>query len=456
MKPSVVKLLGNTWMGWSTPLLLVLVTLLAACGPVKPDRQAVKSLPMLTTDGTQWVSEQGEPVALRGTNLGNWLLQEFWMMAQPHREIGDQCTLEAELDKRFGFDERERLMKILRDSWITERDWDLLADFGLNLIRVPFNYNLIEDEREPFSLRADAWQYLDDALQQAEARKMYVILDLHGAAGAQGWEHHSGCGGRNWYWDGGDGRPASYYQERTIWLWEQIAERYKDRSVVAAYGLLNEPWGTDPETLADVMTELYHAVRAVDPGRTMILPGHNEGFAAYGDPAQRGMSNVAIDMHPYPGFFGWGEPSLEVHRDWLTCVEGGHHHLCAWLEQLEQIDTAFLVGEFQPWAGLGVDLGGQVARVTYDTYIELGWATTSWAYKVLTTSGGQGDGVWGMVTNKQPLPAIEFSTATKREIEERFRLFATLEYDVHQGLMHWLNADKAPVLFPPAQLGPMP
>lgn len=446
--------LAQATMAVRTVFRLALVVGLAAlvsCASQDSNRGAEKELSLLSTQGVRWVDSEGETMSLRGTNLGNWLLQEFWMMANHSEQVNDQCRLESTLDKRFGYAERERLMELFRDSWITERDWDLLEDFGLNLVRVPFNYNLIEDEHNPFQLREDPWRYLDEAIAQAEARGMYIILDLHGAAGSQGWEHHSGCAGRNWYWDGGNGQPAAYYQKRSQWLWEQIAERYKNNTTVAGYGLLNEPWGTSPEKLAEVMEELYHAVRAVDPKHVIILPGHNDGFEAYGVPAERGMVNVAIDMHPYPGFFGWGEPTLDVHRAWLTCGKGGYHSLCDWREQLSRIDTAFLVGEFQPWAALGEQLGGKIARVSYDAYIALGWATTSWSYKVLSNEGGQGDGVWGMVTNQKPLPAIDFTTASIDEIEARFRYFATLRYDVHQGLMYWLNAKEAPVLFPLVQ-----
>ncbi len=379
-------------------LVAVLASLsLVACGG--KDGGKGKPADMLHAEGTQWVKDDGTAVALKGTNLGNWLLQEFWMMAQSTDAVNDQCTLEATLDERFGFEERERLMTLFRDSWITDRDWDLMAEFGLNVVRIPFAYNLIEDENNPKTLREDAWHYLDYAIAQAEAHDMYVILDLHGAVGSQGWEHHSGCANRNWYWDGGNGQPASYYQERTIWLWEQIAKRYKNYSAVAGYGLLNEPWGTDPETLADAIEELYKAVRAIDRNHVIILPGHSAGIDAYGDPAERGMTKVAFEMHFYPGIFGWGQIGYQVHRDWLRCGPEGTGGVCEWNQRLTDLDTPFLIGEFQPWTGLGIELGGKIARATYDTYADYGWAATNWAYKVVTNGGGQGSGTWGMVTN---------------------------------------------------------
>ena len=199
--------------------------------------QTGKPLPMLHAQGTQWHTADGKPVALKGVNLGNWLMLEFWMMNQSTKAIDDQCTLEATFDKRFGYAERQRLLQLHRDNWIQERDWDQIAQFGWNVVRLPFIWSLLEDEQQPGTLRPDAWKYLDATIHAAEARGIYVILDLHGAVGNQGWEHHGGCAGKNLYWS------TPEFQKRTTWLWQQIAARYKDRSAVAGYSILNEPWG---------------------------------------------------------------------------------------------------------------------------------------------------------------------------------------------------------------------
>lgn len=348
---------------------------------------------LVTTSGTQWLDENEQPLVLKGVNIGNWLLLEFWMMGQSSAQVNDQCTFEQILQDRFGADQKTRLMRLFRDSWISERDWDLLESFGFNTVRLPFIYHLVEDDENPYSLRDDAWDYLDEAIAEAATRNMYVILDLHGAVGSQWTQHTTGCDGQNAYWSNPD------YQNRTKWLWEQVAMRYRSNSTVAAYGLLNEPWGTTPDNLASVMVDLYHAIRAVDPNHVIVLPGHAEGIDGYGNLRESGLTNIALEMHFYPGFFGWGQIDYPTHRDWLTCGQDGTGGVCQWADRLNALNVAFLVGEFQPWAGLGA-LGGPITRATYDTYIERGWATAAWSYKVLSNRGGQGDGAWGLVTNK--------------------------------------------------------
>jgi len=356
----------------------------------------VVSYSQLKTNGTEWQNQEGQKVDLRGINLGNWLGMEMWMFgsdAPIGDGIEDQCRLESKLEERFGAEEKDGVIKSHRDSWIKESDWDQMKAAGFNLIRVPFLFDLIEDPNNPYTIKTDAWHYLDQAIAAAKAREMYVLLDLHGAVGRQGWEQHTGCADKNELWDNGE------YKLRTAWLWQQIAEKYQGESTVAGYGLLNEPWGTDAETLKEVVVDLYDAIREIDQEHIVVFPAHNEGgISAYEKPAAANMNNVAFEHHAYPGIFGWGEIGYQVHRDWLTCGEFGDTGVCDLAQTLVDVDSPLLIGEMQPWTGLG-ELGGDITRATFDRYNELDWAVTAWSYKTTSFAGGLGQGPWGLVTN---------------------------------------------------------
>ncbi|MDO8342095.1 MAG: cellulase family glycosylhydrolase [Cellvibrio sp.] len=365
----------------------------SAASSLAPDTEGMT---MLKTDGTKWVKASGRQVHLKGTNLGNWLVQEFWMMGQGGNGVHDQCTLEAKLTERFGYAEKERLIKLFRDNWIKERDWDQLKAFGFNVVRLPILWNVIEDEKNPRTLRADAWHYLDWSIAEAKKRGIYVILDLHGALGGQTPNDHTGCSGQNKYWTNTE------YQDRTKWLWEQIATRYKDEPAVAAYDPLNEPWGSTAEDMAVRVEELYETIRKIDDKHIVMLPSHYGNIEVYGDPVAKGMTNVAFELHPYPGLFG-DRPSdthFDIHRDWLKCGQTGTGGVCDWNTKLTALKTPMLMGEFQPWQSAGLELGGKIGRATYDIYAGYDWASTSWAYKLVSVAGGQGKGTWGMVTNE--------------------------------------------------------
>jgi hypothetical protein len=284
-------------------------------------KEGATALPAIRQSGKYWVDANGARVNLRGVNLGNWLAMEMWMMGSSltnsNGAIGDQCTLESNLTSRFGLAEKERLMNVWRDSYITARDFDLMKSMGMNVVRVPFLFDVVENKNAPYTLRADAWKYLDFAVNEAEKRGMYVILDLHGAVGgaAAASEQHDGCAGPAEMWTNAS------YRDRTKWVWDMVASHYRGRTAVAAYDLLNEPWGTDATTLANFAYELFDTVRAKDPEHVIILPGHNSGIDAYGNPASHGKSNVAFWMHFYPGLWGWNEVSGEqaqanMYADW--------------------------------------------------------------------------------------------------------------------------------------------
>ncbi|MBW8894019.1 MAG: hypothetical protein JF617_18660, partial [Burkholderiales bacterium] len=80
--------LRGAWVGG-----LLGAALLAGCGggsggtvnttPGTPTpTPTAEPLSQLKTDGTKWVDAGGKQVLLKGTNLGSWLVQEFWMMGQ--------------------------------------------------------------------------------------------------------------------------------------------------------------------------------------------------------------------------------------------------------------------------------------------------------------------------------------------------------------------------------------
>ncbi|RZA05906.1 MAG: carbohydrate-binding protein, partial [Moraxellaceae bacterium] len=440
------KLKASISTGWQQKIAALTIGVAA----VLSVNTASAALPMLKKSDQYWVDASGNRVNLRGTNVGNWLIQEFWMMGGAMQYSGgavnDQCTLEGTLASRFGNTEKERLMKVFRSNYITSRDFDLMKGMGMNVVRIPFLYSIIEDEYNPYTLRADAWQYLDWAVAQAASRNMYVILDLHGAVGGQAGtaEQHDGCIGAANMWTN------ATYKDRTKWVWDMIAQHYNGNPTIAAYDLLNEPWGTDATTLANFSYELFNVVRAKDANHVILLPGHNSGIDAYGNPNSRGLTNAALWMHFYPGLWGWndtataGAGQANMHMQWLHCTTTTDE-TCAWKNKINGLKTPFLIGEFQPWTLLG-SYGGQVTRHTYDIYnYQLGWAATNWAYKTTSTGGSNGNTNswgWGMVSNSSSggtYGNINVSTATSAQIENWFKAFGTQALVRNESIAYWMN-----------------
>ena len=408
-----------------------------------------KELSFLVAKGTDFVDEDGNPVILRGANLGSWLNLEMWMMDVKDNTIEDQYTFEEILEERFGADEKDRIMDLHRENWITARDFKILKSFGFNCVRVPFHYNIIEDDDNPMTLRPDAWKWLDRAIELAENHGMYVVLDLHSVAGCQNDFDHSGRINWNKFWE------DKVYWERTAWLWKQVAQRYKDNPTVAVYQPINEPWGGSLDEQREVFDYLYKAIREFDDKHVIIASSHYTGFDHFGDPKEHGWVGVGFSNNFYPGLFGGSAAMPESHR-------GFFGFLADYLsKRIKELDIPFLVSEFN--VVFNKAGGAKMMHHHYEEYAKYGWATTMWSYKLITSPGKKNTGGWWLitniddeiiggwwlVTNKDPLPPINIRTASLEEIESYFKSFSTFEYRIHEELRDSLvSKEKLPPLQP--------
>ncbi|MEM7680499.1 MAG: cellulase family glycosylhydrolase [Planctomycetota bacterium] len=407
--------------GW-----VCVLALLCAPGLAQIHAQAP---PELTRDGQRFLNPQGEPVALRGVNLGAWLLLEPWMWHIHDERVPDQHTIFTTFHERFGAERAEALLDLYRQNWITPRDMQQVRSFGFNLVRVPFHYSLIEQPGRPFHLREDAFEWLDRAVDLAEDAGIYVVLDLHGAPGGQSVDMPSGRVGENDLWTD----PVA--QRRTIWVWEQVSKRYGGRANVVAYDLINEPWGdfqTDVRPgLLSLVDRLHDAIRAQGDDTLILAAGTLQGIDFYGDPQARGWTNVGFTEHAYPGLFNQGEPSLFTHAAYVADV------FSEWDRLFSGYDVPFLLGEFNPvWDRSG---GAHVVRAYYDYASEKNWMVTIWSYKLLHPRGGIEPDGWYLTTNAEPFELPDLFEGTYAQWEQAFASLADLPLAVDEQLREALD-----------------
>ncbi|MDO8581111.1 MAG: cellulase family glycosylhydrolase, partial [Candidatus Omnitrophota bacterium] len=139
--------------------------------------------------------------------------------------------------------------------------------YGLNCLRVPFHYNLVE--KSPYRFPSADIRYLDQVVRWAEKYKIWVILDLHAAPGAQNHDWHSDSSGEIELWT----RLAN--QKRTFAIWEFLADRYKDKEWVAGYDVLNEAVISDPRPLNQFYKKLIKVIRNVDRNHLLFIEGNH-------------------------------------------------------------------------------------------------------------------------------------------------------------------------------------
>src|SRR5438270_6280209 len=95
--------------------------------------------------GKQLVDAAGKPLLLKGTNLGNWLVQEGYMF---RLEKGPQSVREIEQFTRslLGPAESKKFWNEYRDRYITREDIQWIAKSGYNSIRIPVHYRFFEGD----------------------------------------------------------------------------------------------------------------------------------------------------------------------------------------------------------------------------------------------------------------------------------------------------------------------
>lgn len=244
---------------------------------------------MIHAQGTRIVDAQGDPVHLRGVLLEGWLM---WNGTLWGAGLSSETKLADRLEKLVGKEEAARFRTAVYDTFITERDIEMIAELGLNTVRVPLNHTVLEETGREIDYSTPGWSYLDRLLEWCERHAVYVVIGLHSVPGGQSGIFVSDPD-RQHVWK------SEENLERTVEIWKAIAKRYRDRDIVAGYDLINEP---EPPTGADLVAlqrRIIEAIRTVDPHHLIFLAGSppfSSDFSIFPGPLD---SNQAYSFHTY-------------------------------------------------------------------------------------------------------------------------------------------------------------
>lgn len=358
--------------------------------PTVERRRSSARLPFLTVRGRRITDEDGQPVSLRGCNLGSWLLIEPWMLGIDANQAVSEKDLWDALDMRFGSNDVLRWIGLYRDSFISPADIATIRSMGLNLVRVPVWWRVLADPAY-----GGGWDQLDRVLDLCESNGVYVVIDLHGAPGGQTSKSEivgEPSQGELWL------RPEK--QDLTVELWRTIAERYRDRSVVAGYDLLNEPFEPPFDILLAFYDRLYAAIRGVDGRHIIFMEDGFQGLHKFPNPQSVGWSNVVFSFHYYPS--NPGESFRAAGRIIPKFARTGIAY-----------DIPLYVGEFNT-----IDLrrgGADLLKRYCEVFDYYGWPWSMWSFKVLMLDRDVNWGIVGYVDEPRPLV---LSAVTPREVTD--------------------------------------
>ncbi len=275
-----------------------LLILLLIFGLVSP---ALAEPGLVRTQGKSFVTSDGKVLHIKGISFGNWLMPEGYMfkfeVAKAPRQIY------GAFERLLGPEGANAFWTKYREQYIAEDDIRFIKSVGFNTVRIPLHWDLFMTAEG--TMAGPGWALLDRVLGWVRAAGLYAIVDLHAAPGGQTGINH----------DDGPGYPLMFYVPRhrdlTIALWASIAKRYAGNPAILGYDILNEPIAPyhDVATLNPRLEPFYRkvteAIRAVDPGRIVILAGGqwSSSFDMFGPPFA---DNLAYTYHSF-----WASPERD-------------------------------------------------------------------------------------------------------------------------------------------------
>lgn len=175
------------------------------------------------------------------------------------------------------------------DNFMKEEDFANVSSWGLDHIRLPIDYNLVEDENGEYIEKGFA--RIEKAIEYCGKYGLNMVLDLHKTAG--------------YSFDAGEKEDGFFtseaYQERFYKLWEELAKRFGKYSDRVSFELLNEV--TDKAympTWTRILTECIKRIRAIVPDVYILIGGYwNNSITAVPDLPMPYDDHIVYNFHCY-------------------------------------------------------------------------------------------------------------------------------------------------------------
>ena len=150
------------------------------------------------------------------------------------------------------------------DTFITEKDIAQIASWGMDHVRLPIDYTVIEDDNRPYCYKEAGFAYIDQCISWCEANNLNIILDLHRTPG---YAFHSLMENRLF--------EEEALQERFLDIWRTFAKRYLRYGRNVVFELLNEIVENNSDRWNKLSKRAITAIREIDTERVIILGGNN-------------------------------------------------------------------------------------------------------------------------------------------------------------------------------------
>ncbi|MEL7239455.1 MAG: cellulase family glycosylhydrolase [Planctomycetota bacterium] len=293
------------------------------------------------------------------------------------------------LPRWYGFN----LFDLFHPEWssgaFNESDFDLIAEWGFNFVRLPCSYWFWADAKTPTEIREEKLKEIDKAVKWGGERNIHVNLNLHRVPGYcvnEPAEPHSIL----------DHEPTL---KAACFHWRMFAERYKhvdNRHMT--FDLMNEPANMSSADYLRIHKAMAEAIRDVTPDRVIIADGNQWGTEPEVGVAElnlahstRGYEPIVVSHHKagWMGIEDWPEPTWPItfRNHWSGEMQTVNQNVLR-----ETIIAKFKDAEAK---GIGIHVGewGVFNQTPHDVtlrymrdWLEL-WREASWGWSLWNFTG---------------------------------------------------------------------
>src|SRR4051794_23329615 len=161
-----------------------------------------------------------------------------------------------------------------------------IAKAGFKTVRIPICFGAWASIKPPYRWEnTEGLEMADNFVKWARRNGLNVIIDLH----------HTEFDGKT---------EGAANTDRIVWLWQQIAERYKSTDPEHVFfEIRNEPHDIKPEVWRAQAESIIKAIRSVDESHTLIVGFHDwNSRQALIDSKPFGDQNIIYTFHYYDPF----------------------------------------------------------------------------------------------------------------------------------------------------------
>lgn len=181
---------------------------------------------------------------------------------------GDASKLYRKLPRWRGFNLVEKMKATAPYTPYRESDFEWMADWGFDFVRLPTDYQCWTDSEDPYKLDEKSLKQIDQAIDWGRQYGMHVSLCMHHAPGYRVAKKDLKMN----LWEDEEAQKQFDFQ------WSHFASRYQGiSSKQLSFDLVNEPGKITPKFDATIYSKVVRrviaAIRRKDPTRLIISDG---------------------------------------------------------------------------------------------------------------------------------------------------------------------------------------